>query len=297
MEPKVQPDQSSAEHANSDQEGSATDDPPTTAVSTKRKRAVKEPENQARAPKKRKCTKPKSDNPSGAMGADETSVAPLIRSGGSVRKSARMRSSPRKNAVQSTTPAIPSSGSNQTNHHEAESEAGSSSIATDVPRPPPRARGRPKATPRLPSTFTDVHSSVDADPGQNTVAVIHKPTGRAEQVGDSTNANTSKRLHAVRMEGTSAQGRPSSGDGGEMNTSSLQSRSTENIEPTEASPTEEANITTSSKARRRACVTTDSNVPRRQSARVAARDIPSAAGAPCSSETAQSELRSNGTVP
>jgi hypothetical protein len=295
-EPEVQPDQPSAGRANSDRAGPVTGDPPTTAVSTKRKRAAKEPENQAPAPKKRKSTKPKSDTPSDAMGADGSSVAPLIGRGGPVRKSARVRLSPHKNDGQFAMPVMPSSGnhgeSDHTGRGEAEPEAGSSSLATDV-RPPPRPRGRPKAVPRLPPTFTDVHSSTNADAGQSAAAVVHKATRRAGRVAHSTNANTPKRSQAVRTEGgISAQVSSSSGDGGDMNTSSLQSRSTEIMKPTEPSSTEEPNTMTSPKRSRRARATTGSNVPRRQSARVAARDPPSAAETdfPCNAETAQSTV-------
>jgi hypothetical protein len=229
------------------------------------------------------------------------------------------RSSPRKNAVRAVALALStnqgdsdlgSSFRNRTDHGEGESETGTTSMAADVPRLPPKPRGRPKVNSRLPPTSTIPRPSTNADPSAvpGGDVAIPKAAGGTKQVVGPTMKSIPKRLHSTRVEDEApARDHPDSDDGGGMPRNiSLQACSAEVTEQPELPPIEGRNVATSPRTRRLVRGTMRSNVPRRQSARVAARcSLPHAiigddvvgADSSFSPEAAQAELRSNATSP
>ena len=238
------------------------------------------PVDETPAPKKRKSVKAKGD----ATVADPNSetVAP-IRHRSSMPMSVGARSSPRNNTggpAASTSnhgdSDLGSSVHNRNDHGEGESETGTTSMAAGLP---PKPRGL-KVASCQPLKSTDPQPSTDINPSGN------MPIPRA--------ARRTKRVAGLAKKRT-------------PNMSSLKSRSTDTAE-VEMAPVEGLNSTATfpQARRRRVRSTISSDVPRRQSARVSARNLlPSTiingdaigADSSFSPEPTQNELPSNASSP
>jgi len=259
----------------SDETTPINDDPAVTTISTKRKKTMNDPADKTPAPKKRRLVKAKGDGT--VADSNSETVAPIWHRS-FMSMSVGARSSPCNNtrglaastSVNHGDSNLGSHGHNRYDPGEDESATGTSSMAADVCSLPPKPRGL-KIASRLPPKSTDPQPSCGN-------ALIPKAARRTRKVAGPAKKRT-----------------PSM---------SLKSRSID-IAEVEMRPIEGVNATFP-KARRHVRGATSTDVARRQSARVAARNPhPSTiinsdvvcTDSSFSPEAAQDELPSNASSP
>jgi len=273
----------------------------TIPATRKRKRTAKDTGNQASVPEKKgKSSNTIIDNILEATQtvAGATSETPSTGRRGPMPKSAGTRSSTRKITARPAAPAKLSHSASElgptgSRTGEGPSKTGTTSMGADMPRPLPKPKERPKITLRLPPASADPQPLSGTSPEGN-AAAITRAARRSKIASGSKKKSASRRLQSARMKGN-----PNSG--GEV-PGNILPRSTEIEGQTETLLIEGLDVTTYTTPKRRG--TTCSTIPRRQSARVAARDSLSSIIADVvgvepsfSCETTHEELRSNASSP